>query len=564
MSTDSVSRFAERDGSAIPVRDESRKGEQQSAVGAPVQVPEANTRTNSNQSSAAAIVTPPSTSPPKSAAAEPASPVPQKDANAFALKRFRNAFNGGKYTLTGWPTSTTPVFGTILSQYVSGGFQASVNGESRPELNKVVIFCLGGMSNGIACQHKYPQAKDEKETVVTLMRNWDVAEELVNLKAIARELVVLWAVRGYSMASRIRDAYLSNDGTDLYLVQDYVPRTLSQFLRHPEQFPKQVRESEVKYLAAQMLLALQAIHRLGVVGERITPNDVKFHPITMRVFLSGFAEIRTKGLTSAPRSALTTTPPDPDRVPEIPYAAPEILLESKVSVPASDVYSVACIIMELLLKRPFLHGKDTPNQLRFITEFGSGFPTEDTLKQIREKLQPSDRAMAFLTNRLKGHLEAGLKDKGKDLTSLPSMDMYDIALPPLAPEASEEEQANRTLGLEFLRGALAFNPFERAPVDRLLASKWLMNDERTRALIEENLQSHLDVPDEGILTRQLKAIDDAPDSQEVMNVLVTGDCVPAAVRMTLAAGDEERREPDSSPSMYSIAAVFPIPPKPAP
>ncbi|KAL2938204.1 Mitogen-activated protein kinase 3 [Bienertia sinuspersici] len=63
------------------------------------------------------------------------------------------------------------------------------------------------------------------------------------------------------------------------------------------------------------------------------------------------------------------------------YRAPELLLNSSDYTAAIDLWSVGCIFMELMNRRPLFPGKDHVHQMRLLTEVKSGFgtPTESDL-----------------------------------------------------------------------------------------------------------------------------------------------------------------------------------------
>jgi len=48
------------------------------------------------------------------------------------------------------------------------------------------------------------------------------------------------------------------------------------------------------------------------------------------------------------------------------YRAPELLLGSEYYTTAVDMWSIGCILAELLIRKPFLPGSDTENQLEVI------------------------------------------------------------------------------------------------------------------------------------------------------------------------------------------------------
>ncbi len=57
------------------------------------------------------------------------------------------------------------------------------------------------------------------------------------------------------------------------------------------------------------------------------------------------------------------------------YRAPELLLGSKIQTTAIDVWSLACVLGELLLHKPLLPGKSELNQLELIINL-LGTPNE--------------------------------------------------------------------------------------------------------------------------------------------------------------------------------------------
>ncbi|KAL4298327.1 hypothetical protein GQ457_12G029470 [Hibiscus cannabinus] len=61
------------------------------------------------------------------------------------------------------------------------------------------------------------------------------------------------------------------------------------------------------------------------------------------------------------------------------YRAPELLLNSSDYTAAIDVWSVGCIFMELINRKPLFPGKDHVHQMRLLTEL-LGTPTESDLR----------------------------------------------------------------------------------------------------------------------------------------------------------------------------------------
>ncbi|KAM7257181.1 hypothetical protein ACFE04_012922 [Oxalis oulophora] len=66
------------------------------------------------------------------------------------------------------------------------------------------------------------------------------------------------------------------------------------------------------------------------------------------------------------------------------YRAPELLLNSSDYTAAIDVWSVGCIFMELMNRKPLFPGKDHVHQMRLLTEL-LGTPTESDLGLIKSE-----------------------------------------------------------------------------------------------------------------------------------------------------------------------------------
>ncbi|CAN1249437.1 Mitogen-activated protein kinase 3 [Linum perenne] len=66
------------------------------------------------------------------------------------------------------------------------------------------------------------------------------------------------------------------------------------------------------------------------------------------------------------------------------YRAPELLLNSQDYTAAIDVWSVGCIFMELMNRKPLFPGKDQVHQMRLLTEL-LGTPAESDLGFIRNE-----------------------------------------------------------------------------------------------------------------------------------------------------------------------------------
>ncbi|EKV07468.1 hypothetical protein PDIG_73290 [Penicillium digitatum PHI26] len=121
------------------------------------------------------------------------------------------------------------------------------------------------------------------------------------------------------------------------------------------------------------------------------------------------------------------------------YRAPEIMLSFQSYTKAIDVWSVGCILAELLGGRPFFKGRDYVDQLNQILHY-LGTPNEETLARIG-----SPRAQEYVRN-------------------LPFMPK--VAFKQLFPQANPD-------ALDLLDRMLAFDPSSRISVEEALEHPYL-------------------------------------------------------------------------------------------
>nr|XP_018260885.1 CMGC/MAPK protein kinase [Kwoniella dejecticola CBS 10117]OBR83043.1 CMGC/MAPK protein kinase [Kwoniella dejecticola CBS 10117] len=121
------------------------------------------------------------------------------------------------------------------------------------------------------------------------------------------------------------------------------------------------------------------------------------------------------------------------------YRAPEIMLSNKRYTTAIDVWSIGCILAELLGGKPLFKGKDYVDQLNLILSV-LGTPDDETLARVS-----SEKALAYL----------------KTLPYSPKVEFVD-----LFPEADTD-------ALDLLSHLLAFDPSQRIDVTQALSHPYL-------------------------------------------------------------------------------------------
>ena len=168
------------------------------------------------------------------------------------------------------------------------------------------------------------------------------------------------------------------NGEEIYLncVMDYFPQTLSRILSTNFQSRKQLDPFIAKLYAYQMLLSLKYIHSKGIVHRDVKPQNILVEQKTNKIKLCDFgsAKILVKGQKSIAYICSRF------------YRAPELIFGATDYTSQIDVWSMGCVISELILGRPMFPGATTSDQLVEIIRI-LGTPTKEDICSMNPQFQ---------------------------------------------------------------------------------------------------------------------------------------------------------------------------------
>lgn len=216
---------------------------------------------------------------------------------------------------------------------------------------------------------------------------------------------------------------------DLYLVQTLMECDLYKLLRS-----QKLSDDHVCYFTYQILRGVKYIHSSNVLHRDLKPPNLLLNSnCDLRICDFGLARIADPEYDHT--GALT------EYVATRWYRAPEVMLNAKGYSKSMDMWSIGCIVAEMLSNRPIFPGKNYLDQIQKIQEV-LGTPTQDETSFI---LNPKARAF---------------------LESLPNQQRKPWAR--MYPRAEETPGA-----FDLLDKLLAFDPRKRITVEEALAHTYM-------------------------------------------------------------------------------------------
>jgi mitogen-activated protein kinase 1/3 len=223
--------------------------------------------------------------------------------------------------------------------------------------------------------------KDPKTgTKLAVKKITDAFHDLIDGKRILREVKLLRTFKHDNIIC-ILDMYPpdSPDFDDIYIVTDLMETDLHRVI-----YSKQtLNEEHHQYFSYQILRGLLYLHSANVVHRDLKPSNILVNKnCDLKICDFGLA----RGFGHEEDDPTLT-----DYVVTRWYRAPEVVLLASEYTKSIDVWSVGCILCELIGRKPIFTGKDHLDQIKKILQV-IGTPTEEDL----EWLPPKSPARSFI------------------------------------------------------------------------------------------------------------------------------------------------------------------------
>jgi serine/threonine protein kinase len=189
-----------------------------------------------------------------------------------------------------------------------------------------------------------------------------------------RELQIMGMLDHPSVVTLRHCFYSKGDKPDdvfLNLVMEYIPETIHRTLRNHTKAKKLIPIMYTKVYMYQICRSIAYIHSLGICHRDIKPQNLLLNTRTHEVKLCDFgsAKILKKG------------EPNVAYICSRYYRAPELVFEATEYSTSIDIWSLGCVMAELLLGNPLFPGDSGVDQLIEIIKI-LGTPTRDEISTM--------------------------------------------------------------------------------------------------------------------------------------------------------------------------------------
>ena len=335
-----------------------------------------------------------------------------------------------------------------------------------------VLSAIGRGAQGLICAAKDTMSQETPEVAIKKMPN--AVDEIISCKRMLREVRMMRHFQHENLL-KLRDIMFPPSSNvlmwkDIYLVTDLMDTDLHQVISSKQE----LTDDHVQYFLYQLLAGVTHLHAANVVHRDLKPSNV----LVNRNCDLKICDFGLSRACSGPLARLDEDNSEPLTmyVTTRWYRAPELLcFNSGYGMPV-DMWSVACILGEMLGRVALFPGRDYLDQLRLVIEL-LGPPTEEEVQTIE-----SPSAVSFV-RKVNPQASKTLEEL------LPTASPASLALlrNMLRFDPAKRLQAHEALQDPYL--AAYFNDVEEHTSLPTAHAEWLTSIGSTDALVKEQLQN---------------------------------------------------------------------------
>ena len=214
---------------------------------------------------------------------------------------------------------------------------------------------IGKGSYGVVCS-----ATDTKtDKKVAVKKITDIFEHVSDATRILREVKLLRALKHPDVVEILHILLPSNprEFKDVYVVFELLDTDLHQVIKANDD----LTQDHHQFFLYQLLRGLKYIHTANVYHRDLKPKNILANA-DCKLKICDFGLARPSFHDQGPTTVFWT-----DYVATRWYRAPEVILSWKQYTAAIDVWSVGCILAELIRRKPLLPAQSEQEQMMMIT-----------------------------------------------------------------------------------------------------------------------------------------------------------------------------------------------------
>ncbi|KAG7156531.1 Mitogen-activated protein kinase 15-like [Homarus americanus] len=226
--------------------------------------------------------------------------------------------------------------------------------------------------------------------VVAVKKIFDAFRNETDAQRTFREIVFLLEFSSHPNVIRLLNVLRADNNKDIYLVFQFMETDLHNVIKKGNV----LEDIHRRYIMYQLFRAARYLHSGSVIHRDLKPSNLLLDS-DCRVKVADFGLAR-----SVEPCALVEPQGDPTLTNYVAtrwYRAPEILLNSKRYTLGVDMWSLGCILGEMLLGKPMFPGSSTLDQIERIMSVISPPCREDSHQQVALTTTTAD-AMNSVTN----------------------------------------------------------------------------------------------------------------------------------------------------------------------
>ncbi|XP_049940412.1 mitogen-activated protein kinase 15 [Schistocerca serialis cubense] len=221
------------------------------------------------------------------------------------------------------------------------------------------------------------KALDKKtKKTVAVKKIYDAFRNKTDAQRTFREIMFLQEFGEHPNVIKLLGIHKARNNRDIYLVFEYMDTDLHNVIKRGNI----LKDVHKRYIMYQLLKATKYIHSGNVIHRDQKPSNILLDS-ECHCKVADFGLARSLSQLDDGSGEGLSDPPLTDYVATRWYRAPEILVASKRYTHGIDMWSLGCILAEMLLGKPLFPGSSTINQMERIMS-ALPTPSKSDLKSI--------------------------------------------------------------------------------------------------------------------------------------------------------------------------------------